>query len=380
MKNTIAFILVLLISFSLASQTATNLTHLETPTLDETSGLLFYNNKLISFNDSGNEAELYEIDIISGAIVRTIIINNATNIDWEDIAQDSSYIYIGDFGNNAGNRTNLKIHRISKEDFDEMDNSATAETISFSYLDQIDFTPQYNNTNWDAEGMIVYKGRLMIFSKNWTDNTVNVYSIPKTIGSHIAEFESSFNTNGLITGADISPDESQIYLCGYSTTQAPFLYTINDIPVQSFDIFSGKISDKIANITPYGNQIEGIAVYDTTPTLSFLYLSNEKLSTSNGTNPIVFPAKLWSIEVEKTPLNLTSNNIENSINIHPNPLNTHLKLSTIVEKVIIYDAFGNVISKHFSVDEIQLNMLKKGVYFAHIYHNDVIQIKKLIKN
>jgi hypothetical protein len=34
------------------------------------------------------------------AVLRTVAITNATNVDWEDIAQDASYIYIGDIGNN----------------------------------------------------------------------------------------------------------------------------------------------------------------------------------------------------------------------------------------------------------------------------------------
>ena len=71
----------------------------------ETSGLLFLNGKLITHNDSGDDSNLYEIDTITGNITRTVSVSNATNIDWEDIAQDDTYIYIGDFGNNNGTRT-----------------------------------------------------------------------------------------------------------------------------------------------------------------------------------------------------------------------------------------------------------------------------------
>ena len=47
----------------------------------ETSGLLFLDGKIITHNDSGDAANIYEIDSLSGIIVRTVSISNATNID-----------------------------------------------------------------------------------------------------------------------------------------------------------------------------------------------------------------------------------------------------------------------------------------------------------
>jgi hypothetical protein len=114
----------------------------------------------------------------------------------------------------------LKIYKISKEDYDA-DDTAAAEIISYSYTNQLDFTPK-NNTNWDAEGLISYGDKLLIFSKNWADNKVDVYSIPKTSGNYNAILESSYNANGLITGAETSANEKVIYLTGYSSSAAPF--------------------------------------------------------------------------------------------------------------------------------------------------------------
>ncbi|WP_323028087.1 hypothetical protein [Gelidibacter japonicus] len=286
-----------------SAQIAKDITTLETPALDETSGLLFYNNTLITHTDSGGQAELYEINATTGAVTRTVDITNATNVDWEDIAQDAAYIYIGDIGNNSGNRTDLKIYKISKSDYDTSDGKVTAEIISYSYADQLDFTPSPNMTNWDAEGLISYGDRLLIFTKNWVDLKTNVYAIPKTSGTHSAVLVSSYNTNGLITGADSSPDEKVIYLIGYSTSEAPFMYTIHDIPENSLDIFSGKISDKIVDIVSLGYQVEGIALCEMTPTTDRLYLSNEKFSASLGPIKIKVPAKLLGIEIDAQTLN-----------------------------------------------------------------------------
>jgi hypothetical protein len=46
---------------TIRSQTATSITNLQTPALDENSGL-FYNNNIITHNDSGGQANLYEIN------------------------------------------------------------------------------------------------------------------------------------------------------------------------------------------------------------------------------------------------------------------------------------------------------------------------------
>ncbi|MBA6154283.1 hypothetical protein [Gelidibacter maritimus] len=194
------------------AQIAEAITSLETPVLDETSGLLFYNNTLITHTDSGGKAQLYEINATTGAVIRTVAISNATNVDWEDIAQDAAYIYIGDIGNNSGNRKDLKIYKISKADYNTSDGEVSAEIISYSYADQLDFTPNPKNTNWDAEGLISYGDCLLIFTKNWVDHKTNVYAIPKSGGIHSATLVSSYNTNGLITGADNAPDEAIIYL------------------------------------------------------------------------------------------------------------------------------------------------------------------------
>jgi putative lipase involved disintegration of autophagic bodies len=80
--------------------------------IKETSGLLLIDGKIITHNDRGDAANLYEIDSLSGNLLRTIRITNATNEDWEDLAEDENHIYIGDFGNNDGNRTNLRIYKI----------------------------------------------------------------------------------------------------------------------------------------------------------------------------------------------------------------------------------------------------------------------------
>ena len=381
MKYLITLIFLFFGLLTIKSQTASEITNIQTPDLDENSGLIFYNNNIITFNDSGGEANLYEINASTGNITRTVTITNATNVDWEDITQDASYIYIGDIGNNNGNRTDLKIYKIAKNDYNGSDDIAVAEIISYSYADQLDFNSNPNNTNWDAEGLISYGEQLLIFSKNWVDNRVNVYSIPKTNGTYSALLESSYNTNGLITSAEISLNENIIYLIGYSSSQAPFMYTIHGIPNNSLDIFSGIISEKVPNIVPLGNQVEAIALFEITPNQHRLYISNEKFIFSYEDITIIFPPKLWLIEIDAETVTLDVPDITSdlTLTIFPNPFDKTLKLSERVDEIIIFDLLGRILAKQQYVKKLSLENLNPGHYIAYIKINNSIIIKQLIK-
>jgi hypothetical protein len=78
MKKTITILFILFGLLTISSQTAIDLTNLQTPALDETSGLIFYNNKIITHNDSGDAPNLYELDENTGAITRTVTLNKST--------------------------------------------------------------------------------------------------------------------------------------------------------------------------------------------------------------------------------------------------------------------------------------------------------------
>ena len=97
--------------------------------LQETSGLLWIDGQLYSHSDEG-PARLFRIDPGSGAIEQTITFIGADNVDWEDLAEDEEYVYVGDFGNNSGNRTDLTIYRIEKADL--VNNATFVEEINFT--------------------------------------------------------------------------------------------------------------------------------------------------------------------------------------------------------------------------------------------------------
>ena len=254
--------------------------------LNESSGLLNWKNLIWSHNDSGNGPDIYGMNSTTGAIQRTVFISNATNVDWEDIAQDNNFIYIGDFGNNAnGNRTDLKIYRIAKKDVTAKDTVA-ATIIHFSYSDQTDFTPKgANNTNFDCEAMIAYGDSLFLFSKDWVDNKTRLYKLPKKPGTYTATMIGELNIAGLITGAEVLSTQRVIVLSGYNTLLSPFIYLLYDFNGNNFFAANKRKVPVNATFT----QMEGICSKSTTN----FFVSNEKYSKFG----INVPAKVNSLNL-----------------------------------------------------------------------------------
>lgn len=231
----------------------------------ETSGLIAFENLLWTHNDD-TDTHIYGLDTL-GEIQKKIKLEKVVNTDWEDISQDSSYLYVGDFGNNyQGNRTDLHILRIEKKSF--LANRAVIDTISFSYSDQTDFSPaKPNTTNFDCEAFIVSKDSIYLFSKQWKEKKTNIYVLPKTPGKHIAQYKETLNVKGLVTGATYLEDKKLIALCGYSKTGKTFIYLLYDF--KNHDFLSGN-KRKLKLKLPF-HQIEAIASKDG----KLFYLTNE---------------------------------------------------------------------------------------------------------
>lgn len=250
----------------------------------ETSGLIYYNNKIITHNDSGNSAQLFELDTISLQIGRTITITNAENIDWEDIAQDDTYIYIGEIGNNNGSRRDLSVYRILKTDYDSSD-SITADKIDFSFEDQTDFTPS-PNSDWDSEALFVLNDKLVVLTKQWQSNGTVAYGIPKIPGTYIASKIGEYPVNGLVTGASFNLATQVLYLVGYSKFLLPFVVRVDNLKAE--DIFSGTSMKKELNLGFL--QVEGI----TNINENHYFFSSEKFT--NNSPMITSESRLFSFD------------------------------------------------------------------------------------
>ena len=247
-----------------------NKSSLELPKkLKENSGLIYYRDYLWTLEDAGSRPKIYALKTKSGKIKQSIELLNANNNDWEDMTQDEKFIYVGDFGNNNGDRSVFKIYKISKNGIPWKGNfDVEPEIIEYSYPDQHDLRSKFHKTNFDCEALISKGDSLFLFTKNWLDRKTNVYYIPNMKGAWLAKFCGSFNVRGLITGAAISPDEKTIVLCG-NQEKLPFIWSFSDFIGNDF--FSGnKIRLNLNSL--FGVQIEGICFKDN----DNLFLSNEK--------------------------------------------------------------------------------------------------------
>jgi hypothetical protein len=340
----------IVINTSIYSQQVTLVTNLNNP-IKETSGLITINQKLITHNDSGGEPALYEIDSITGNFTRKVIISNASNNDWEDICSDSLYIYIGDFGNNSGARTNLKIYRLLISDYLTTTNdTVTIDTISFSYADQTNFTPSSYSTNFDAEAIVAIGDSLYIFTKNWGDYWTNIYSLPKTPGTYSTTKIDSINAQGLVTGATYDQTNNSIGLVGYTFSSA-FFIKISQFTNNQFS--SGSIARNLISV-PASFQVESI----TSINQNQYYLTAEEHSSGSSS--------LYRFHDQPTGIE----DIISSPNyIYPNPVSNILYLKFDNLKLAqFFNLSGKVIYKT-SANTIDVSNFKKGMYFIKLTNN-----------
>ena len=216
--------------------------------LDETSALEYYNGNLLTLNDSGGESILYEFNF-DGFLINKHQIKNVKNYDWESLAADNNFIYVGDFGNNYSNRDNLTILKINIKNFE------LVGKILISYKNQKKIL--YNPLGkFDAEALISYNNKLILFSKNRKDLTSELYIIPKEIGNYKLEEVNSISTDCLITGADYDNDLKMLALIGYDFKGNHYIFKIENFDPLNIATFTK------AKINIGKAQIESIKIID----------------------------------------------------------------------------------------------------------------------
>lgn len=253
--------------------------------LNETSGLIAFNGRLITHNDSGNQPLLYEFDQETLEIVRTVTVVGATNTDWEALTQDEDFIYIGDIGNNSGDRTDLNILKIAKADYQNSD-MVTAETIAFSYADQTDFTTS-PNSDFDAEALFSFRDELIVLTKQWQQQGTVAYRVPKSAGTFVASPVDSDQIDGLVTDATYDAASNTLFIVGYSNILIPFFASFTDLTVDS--PFSG--TRQKTDFTIGFAQVEAIA---RAPSGAFFITSEE----FNNPPTIDSPSRLFRFALD----------------------------------------------------------------------------------
>lgn len=252
--------------------------------ISQSSGLIWWDDELWTHNDDGPSV-LYELDPLDGSVKQSYSIGPGENNDWEDIAQDQEYIYVGAFGNNAsGNRTDL--HILKAEKIGLRNGAPKIDTIWFSYEGQDLSVSPPNQTDFDCEAFVVSKDSIYLFTKQWLSGGTTVFRVPKNAGRFEAKRVDSFPVEGMVTGATWLESEKLVVLCGYNILLQPFMYLLYDFDSNRF--FTGNIR-KLSLSLPY-HQVEGIA----TKNGQNFYLTNELFE-----NPLIgtHSQKLHNLEL-----------------------------------------------------------------------------------
>ncbi|MBL7953196.1 MAG: hypothetical protein JNM62_15920 [Flavobacteriales bacterium] len=345
----------LLIPFVAGAQPLTPELLTELPTLlNETSGALRLGDDMWISLDSDNSNTIYRVNQATGQILQEVLLSNATNVDWEDITTDGTWFYVGDIGNNAGARTDLAIHRFPLSELTASTTAVVVETITFHYADQSDFTPAYDDTNWDCEAMIAMDDSIFLFTKNWLDEHTHLYALPATPGDHVALRRAEFNTQGLVTGAAWEAGSGVIALLGHTEAgYAPFVWTLRDLDEHHF--FDGISTHHPITVSPL--QVEAIEF----ETPSSLIIGNE-WSALNA------PA-LWRLQLPMAVVD--RNSTGNAVHTFPVPADKHVHVedADLAHPASIFDLNGALLATvTVGYDgNIELPYLVAGEYLLEVW-------------
>ena len=324
----------------------------------ETSGLIHFNGNFWTLNDSNNPPVLYQFDSLSGNISHQTYIKNEVNNDWEELTQDSLFIYIGEFGNNRGSRKDLKILKIRKKDMNlaVFYDTVTAESIFFDMQDQLNFNNTGQNHDYDMEAFCVIGDSLHLFSKNWVDNKSRHYICPKTAGTYSLMPAETLDVNGQVTGACYR--NGVLVLTGYNKGgQGSFFYLLWDSKDNRFMQGNRRRIDCGTFIQPGQNEAVCFAGRS-------LYMSSEK-QFSNAALYRVYTG-LWTGPAYSTRIRTLPKSMQN-IKIFAAHGQLHIEHNgSLQQKVVeIYDYSGRKIhsitlrQNHESID---INNWAQGIY------------------
>jgi hypothetical protein len=242
-------------------------------TLNEASGLSITDNDFTWHNDSGDGPYAYTTNENGSIIYRDTF--SATALDYEDITRDNvGNVYLGDFGNNAGRRTDQRIFRYHPD-------KPGTDSIVFTYPGQ-DAGGRDQPGNFDCEAMIWHQDTLHLFTKDQLFGKgafmTYHYRLPATPGHYIAELVDSLCLpRRVVTAAAFDPENGELvltaynfkFLAGFWPSSAASLITITDFPKGHF--LRGKVRRR--NLSWFWpTQFEAVDFYDET----WLYVGSEE--------------------------------------------------------------------------------------------------------
>jgi hypothetical protein len=223
--------------------------------LKEISGIVSAGNEIFAISDKPHPVFFKLSD--KGDLLQEITLKNATVSDVEAITADDKYVYIGDVGDNEGDRQTRSIIKVLKANIGSGPNvEVSGEVINFIFSDEV-MTDKKKLNDYDCESLLSYNDSLYLFTKRRTDDRSELFVLPKTSGTHVARSVAIFETHGLITDAAINSSNNEVALTGYEKGHtSPFIIFFKNFKSNNF--FSGTAERIELGNKKTGWQIEGV--------------------------------------------------------------------------------------------------------------------------
>lgn len=207
----------------------------------ECSGLvqsLRYRGVFWALGDSGSGAVV--VPITAGGSLAPgwnapVRVEGWKNYDWEDLALDGrGNLIIADVGNNNGRRKQLMLHFI-REPKPGATSVRPDRTLRVHYADQDQASPDF-----DCEAVFCAGDRIFFLTKRRSDGRTVLYRLAGDSArrSNPLLRVSSFDIDGMVTAADVSPDGKLVAVLTYTSVW------VFDYDRRTGDIFSGRVRRK----------------------------------------------------------------------------------------------------------------------------------------
>ncbi len=201
----------------------------------ESSGLVVLDDRFVTVNDSGNDADLFVVDRATGETLDVISwAKEQTDVEALGPGPDDS-VWVADIGDNLGQRVRLDVTLVPLD-------GSPATTYKLSY-------PGGASNN--AETLLVHPrtGQLFVVTKNPVGG--QVYAAPRQLTRAKTNVMTALGgVRGLVTDGAFWPDGDHILLRGYGRA---FLYAFPSLKIRgSFELPSQPQGEAIA-VTPDGD-------------------------------------------------------------------------------------------------------------------------------
>jgi hypothetical protein len=177
----VPFVLCFLLADPAPAPTLQRIGRLDHPAIREASGIVASRKHPGVFwvhNDSGNPPALFAVRR-DGTLIREFAVG-VPNVDWEDIAvDDSGHLFVGEIGNNGSVLPLRAVYKLDEPDpFLEPKVDSDAKRPTKLNAVTACYYRFESGKRFDAEGLVIDKGRALLVAKTFDGRDAEVYAIP----------------------------------------------------------------------------------------------------------------------------------------------------------------------------------------------------------